>query len=219
MMFARSAPTNPAVICRDRLQIGGRFDRDLARVQLQDLEARRLVGAIDRGRGDRSGPARSSAWSRISGRFGRGHQDDADARIEAVQLDEQLVQRLLALFVRDRAHAARLAQRVQLVDEDDARGLLLGLLEQIAHARGAHAHEHLDEVGAADRKRTERRPRPRWRAPAASCRFPGGPTSSTPFGQLGAQPSEPRRRLQEVDHLQAARLSPRRRRPRRRNAR
>ena len=54
--------------------------------------------------------------------------------------------------VRDRAHAAGLAQRVQLVDEDDARRFLLRLLEQIAYARGAHADEHLDEVRAADRE-------------------------------------------------------------------
>ena len=30
--------------------------------------------------------------------------------------------------------------------------VLLGLLEQVTHARGAHAHEHLDEVGAGDRE-------------------------------------------------------------------
>ena len=34
------------------------------------------------------------------------------------------------------------------VDEDDAGGVLLGLLEHIAHARGTHADEHLDEVRA-----------------------------------------------------------------------
>src|SRR6266699_1453251 len=43
---------------------------------------------------------------------------------------------------------ARLADRVQLVDEDDARRLVLGLLEQVAHPRGADAHEHLDELRA-----------------------------------------------------------------------
>ena len=39
---------------------------------------------------------------------------------EAVHLDEQLVQRLLALFVAERAAAAAAADGVELVDEDDA---------------------------------------------------------------------------------------------------
>src|ERR687898_159897 len=43
--------------------------------------------------------------------------------------------------------AALAADRVDLVDEDDAGGVLLGLLEQVAHTRGADADEHLDEVG------------------------------------------------------------------------
>src|SRR6185295_12090152 len=48
--------------------------------------------------------------------------------------------------------AAMTADRVDLVDEDDARRVLLALLEQVAHARRADADEHLDEVGAADRE-------------------------------------------------------------------
>ena len=44
-------------------------------------------------------PARSSAGSRISGRLVGAEQDEAGARIEAVELDQQLVQRLLLLVV------------------------------------------------------------------------------------------------------------------------
>jgi hypothetical protein len=44
------------------------------------------------------------------------------------------------------------ADRVDLVDEDDAGRVLLGLLEHVAHARGADADEHLDEVGTGDRE-------------------------------------------------------------------
>ena len=44
---------------------------------------------------------------------------------------------------------ADLAERVELVDEDDAGRLGLGLREQIADARGADADEHLDELRAA----------------------------------------------------------------------
>src|SRR5947199_4213184 len=44
------------------------------------------------------------------------------------------------------------ADGVDLVDEDDAGGVLLPLLEEVAHAGGADADEHLDEVGAGDRE-------------------------------------------------------------------
>jgi hypothetical protein len=40
---------------------------------------------------------------------------------------------------------------VDLVDEDDGGRVRLGLLEQVAHAAGADADEHLDEVRAGDR--------------------------------------------------------------------
>src|SRR6185503_9947834 len=46
--------------------------------------------------------------------------------------------------------SARLSDRVELVDEDDARRVLRRLLEEIADARGAHADEHLDEVRSRD---------------------------------------------------------------------
>ena len=87
------------------------------------------------------------------GTVGRRHQDDAFVRLEAVHLDEQLVQGLFALVVTAaEAGAAMTADRVDLVDEDDAGRVLLALLEQVAHARRADADEHLDEVGAADRE-------------------------------------------------------------------
>ena len=84
------------------------------------------------------------------GPVGRAHDDDALAAVEAVHLGEQLVQRLLALLVAaHRRLDADLAERVELVDEDDAGRLGLGLREQVAHARRADADEHLDELRAA----------------------------------------------------------------------
>ena len=80
-----------------------------------------------------------------------GDEDDVVLHLEAVHLDEELVQRLLALVVpAAEAGAAMAADGVDLVHEDDARARLLGLLEEVAHARGADADEHLDEVGAGD---------------------------------------------------------------------
>ena len=39
---------------------------------------------------------------------------------------------------------------VDFIDKDDAGCVLLGLIEHVAHARGAHAHEHLDEIRTGD---------------------------------------------------------------------
>ena len=84
------------------------------------------------------------------GPVGGAHDDDALARVEPVHFGEQLVQRLLALLVAaQRALHARFAERVELVDEDDARRFRFGLGELIAHARGADADEHLHELRAA----------------------------------------------------------------------
>src|SRR6201999_829537 len=88
-----------------------------------------------------------------------------------------LVERLLALVVAagDPAHVARprAADRIELVDEDDRRGGLFGLFEEIADARGADADDRLDElrgrdveVGgvrlAGDGAREQRLAGPRW---------------------------------------------------------
>src|SRR5215470_15882232 len=44
------------------------------------------------------------------------------------------------------------AYRVDLIDKDDARRILLALLEQVAHARSAHTDEHLNEIRTGDRE-------------------------------------------------------------------
>ena len=87
------------------------------------------------------------------GAIGGGHDDHALGGVEAVHLREELIEGLLALVVAAReARGARpaLPNGVELVDEDDAGRLLLGLLEQVAHPGGAHPHEHLHELGAGE---------------------------------------------------------------------
>ncbi len=82
---------------------------------------------------------------------GGGEHDDPALRIEAVHLDEELVEGLLALVVAaSKARAALPAYGVDLVHEDDAGRVLLGLLEEVTHAAGADTDEHLDEVRAGD---------------------------------------------------------------------
>ena len=48
------------------------------------------------------------------------------------------------------AGAALAAHRVDLVDEDDGGGLLLGLVKQVPDPAGAYAHVQLHKVGAGD---------------------------------------------------------------------
>ena len=62
-----------------------------------------------------------------------------------------MVERLLALVVAAaEAGTAVTADCVDFVDEDDAGRILLRLFEHVAHAAGADADEHLDEVRSGD---------------------------------------------------------------------
>ena len=77
------------------------------------------------------------------------HDDHAEIGLEAVHLDQHLVERLFAFIVATaEAGTALAADRIDFVDEDDAGRVLLGVLEHVTHAGCAHADEHLDEVGA-----------------------------------------------------------------------
>ena len=137
---------------------GQRVDVDLlgqrlaARVDLEDLGAALAVGAVDDDLAVEAARAQQGGIEDV-GPVGGGDEDDVVLHLEAVHLDEQLVERLLALVVpAAEAGAAVAPDGVDLVHEDDAGRVLLGLLEEVAHARGADADEHLDEVRAGDRE-------------------------------------------------------------------
>ena len=66
--------------------------------------------------------------------------------------------------------------------------VLLGLLEEVAHAGGAHADEHLDEVRAGDAEERARPPHPRPRGPAASCRCREARRAGRPWGSARRAP-------------------------------
>ena len=134
----------------------------------------------------------------MSGRLVAAIRMTPAAVAETVHLDQQLVQCLLALVVAAaQAGAALAAHRVDLVDEDDARAVLLGLLEQVAHSRRADTDEHLDEVGAGDR---EERHSGFAGHRAGQQRLAGSrrAVQQHALGDLGAQRLIPRRVLQEV---------------------
>ena len=81
----------------------------------------------------------------------RCQDDDAFVGVEPIHLNEELVQRLLTFIVTAADTGAALApDGIDLVDEDDAWAVLLGLIEKIADAACADTDEHLNEIRAAD---------------------------------------------------------------------
>ncbi len=81
---------------------------------------------------------------------GGGDENHARVRIESVHLHQQLVEGLFP-FVVTAAQAGKTLppHRINFINEHDARAIRLGLLEQVAHAGGAHADEHLHEFRTA----------------------------------------------------------------------
>ena len=131
---------------RDDARIDIGRQRHLAQMHAQDLFA---AGEVGIGHHDMTVETAGTQQRRIQhvGTVGGGDQDDAFIGFEAVHLDQQLVEGLLALVIAAaQAGAAMAADRVDFVDEDDAGRILLGLLEHVAHAAGADAHEHFDKV-------------------------------------------------------------------------
>ena len=135
------------------------------------------------------------------GPVGGGNDDHAGVGVETIHLHQDLVQGLLALVVAAaQAGATMPAHRVDLVDKHDAGAVALGLLEQVAHAAGADAHEHLHEFGAGDGEE-------------GHARFAGDGLGHErlagagvadhehALGDAGAQRGELLRFVQEFDHL------------------
>jgi hypothetical protein len=92
------------------------------------------------------------------------------------------------------------AQRVELVDEDNARGASFGLPEQIAHARRADPDEHLHEFRAAE---TEKRNLGFARDGPRQKRLAGArwPDEQHAFGDTATQSGVLARVLEELDDL------------------
>ena len=155
----------------------------LADVDLQDLLPAPQVGPVHHHLAVEAPGAQQRLVEHLRA-VGRGHDHDAGGGLEAVHLDEELVERLLALVVGGHGGdaAARLADRVELVDEDDAGGALA------APPRRGRASAPPRGPRTSPRTRSRRarrtapppRPPPPWRA--ASCRCRGGPRGAPPWG-------------------------------------
>ncbi len=121
--------------------------RHLAHMHLEDLLAATHIRQTDH---DLTVETTRTQQCRIQyvRTVGSGDDDDAFIALKAVHLDQHLVQGLLAFIVTTAQTGATLAtDGVNLIDEDDAGGGFLGLLEHVAYPGGTHTHEHLDEIG------------------------------------------------------------------------
>ena len=80
-----------------------------------------------------------------------GDQDHPVVGFKPIHLDQKLIEGLLPLVVpTTEARAPMATDRVNLVDENDARGLLLALLKEVPHPGGPYTDEHLHEIASRD---------------------------------------------------------------------
>ena len=128
----------------------------------------------------------------------RRDEDDVGLDVEAVHLDEQLVEGLLALVVATAEAGATMApDGVDLVDEDDGGRVGLGLLEEVTDAARAHTDEHLDEVRAGDRVERDAG-LPGDRTSEERLAGAGRAVEEDALGDLGPDGEELRRLLEEL---------------------
>ena len=214
-MFARSAPGQAGGLAGEHREVDVGAERLGARV---DLEDRLAAGDVGRRDEDLAVEAARAQQRRVEllEQVRRGDHDQVAGRVEAVHLDQQLVERLLALGVD--VGAALRADGVELVDEDDRRAALARLGEQAPDPRGAQPGEHLDERGrrlgeelraglAGDGLREQRLARAgraveedalRHLAPSSANRF-GSRRNSTTSASSALASSAPATSLQAID--------------------
>mmetsp|Transcript_50067 Transcript_50067/g.89873 ORF Transcript_50067/g.89873 Transcript_50067/m.89873 type:complete len:210 (-) Transcript_50067:380-1009(-) len=79
--------------------------------------------------------------------IGGCNHDYTIVALEAIHLREDLVERLLPLIVAStHASTTLTANGVDLINENNAGSLLLGLLEDVAHSRCSHTNKLLNEL-------------------------------------------------------------------------
>ena len=177
-----------------------RRQRTAAGVDRQDRLAAAAVGQVD---GDAAIEAAWAHQGRVEhvGAVGGGQQNHAGVVGEAIHFGEQLVEGLLPFVVAAADASTPLAaDRIDLIDKNDAGRLGFGLAEQVPHPTGPHTHEHLDEFGGGHREEGH----PRLTGDGSGQQgFAGAgwPHQQHPLGNLGADCGESIGLPQEGDHL------------------
>mmetsp|Transcript_2572 Transcript_2572/g.4000 ORF Transcript_2572/g.4000 Transcript_2572/m.4000 type:complete len:321 (-) Transcript_2572:551-1513(-) len=74
--------------------------------------------------------------------------DNTRIAIETIHLDQNLIQCLLTFIVTSSESCSALTSNgIDLINEDDARRVLLGLVEHITHTRSSNTNKHLYKFG------------------------------------------------------------------------
>ena len=80
-----------------------------------------------------------------------GDGGDSKVSVKAVHLNEESVQRLLALVMSSTHTVSTVAtDRIDLIDKDQARGILPTLFKHVTDTGSTNTDEHFDEVGTTD---------------------------------------------------------------------
>ena len=148
--LARSAPEKPGVP-RAITERSTSSEIGTLRVCTRRISSRPLMSGRGTTTRRSNRPGRNSAGSSTSGRFVAAIRMTPSFDSKPSISTSRAFKRLLALIVTAaQAGAAVAADGVDFIDEDDAGRVLLALLEEVAHAAGAHADEHLHEIGAGN---------------------------------------------------------------------
>ena len=112
------------------------------------VENRLSTAYVWRGNNDHSIETTRPQQGRVEDIRPIGRRDDNHASMvfKSVHFHQDLIERLLAFVIGvAQSRSALATNRVNFVDEDDARCTVAGFAEQIAYTTGADADEHLDE--------------------------------------------------------------------------
>ena len=84
--------------------------------------------------------------------IGGRHHDHAGIVLKSVHFSQKLIDGMHRLVVSSAPVLPCLAQAVKLVDEQDARGILPGLLEHVAHTGCPDPDKHLHKLCTSNRE-------------------------------------------------------------------